>query len=690
MKKLFAILNLLICFELVVGPNFPGLKIFSAGVARADDCPAGLTFDSTLNRCITSDQQAELINATSSCNGDKECYKRIAEEKLKEGEAEGKIAEEVKNKGGLVSGLGKVLAVGVALNIAAFNLTKAVCMNPSGAAMTAGAIAFVLGDMMANKKHKSCLKKIRDDWEKNKAATTEKTSSGITKVSMSQDQSEAFEMLAKSEECMKSSAKMKSGFYAAATLAYTASGVMAIMEMTNPTGFAGKCIFGATESHDLMDFKYAGNINHNISTSPDLAKLIANSYDSRPGRTSCATVDEYESLRSAFDKTEMNTQPDLLGYLKLAMTGIKNEFVLMNDAEAVIGVAALNTPMARAAISGVLAGMSAMMWMHANKQARIAGNRAEYLRKLKQDFNDSLGAISCSAEERNLPSNANCYCYTEGGQRNSARGNSQVCQQLWSGQSIAKAGDYNTLDFSNQKVCISSSGSADETCACKASKSCLNAIPSVSGNLGVGAISVASNGLKPVNDLANGNVGAGNINGAAILQGAARLLDKKNELAKKAGIDPKKSEKLARDFEKDIMTSAGGATLPSRSASNLPLNMSPSDAARALEKELNNEGRSFENIGGAPALAQPGSKAVEDDGGFKFENPEQPAGPTDADKLAEVMKEDYNYNNNDITKSDSNIFNILSNRYQRSGMRRLFDENGKAAPDAAAKSDIAQ
>ncbi len=715
MKRLFGIMNLILCLELIIGPHFPGTRIFSLNVARAETCPAGLVMDSTLNRCITSDQQAELINATASCNGDKECYKRIAEEKLKEAEAEGKIPEAVANKGGLVGTLGKIAAIAGPLTVVMAAFQTRACLNPSGIAMIAGGVAFTAGNFMADRKHKSCLKKIRSDWEKKKAETTEKTSSGLSKVSMSQDQSEAFEMLAKAEDCMASSAKMKAGFYAASTLAFAASAVMALMGVGTTEN--APCTASTDSGPSKIDFKVYAQSIYNIEQATDIESVFLNAKTINDVESkSCASLDDYQILKETFGETLPKEKELLVGYLKEAYQGFKSEFRLFPEAHALnpilmpaglvqAGAAAapvvaapaaatglgpgilrtMNTPTGRAVIGGVLAGLSAMMWMHAKKQAKVAANRAEFLRKMKEDFNDSLGAISCSEEERSMSGNANCYCYTEGGQRNQARANSQVCQQLWTGQTLANAGEYNSLDFSNQRVCIAASGAPDENCACKASKNCLNAIPSM-GNLGLGAISVASNGMKPLNDLANGQIGAGSINGAALLNGAARLLDQRNKLADKMKLDPNKRNKMARDFEKSIITAGAGAASPLASNSSpLPMNMSASDAASALEKELGG-GSTFGQVSGSPAIAQPGNSTPGDVEGFSLGTPDAVA-PTE-NQLAEAMAQDLNYNQNDITKSDSNIFQILTNRYQRSGMRRLFDEDAKATPEKANKNDI--
>jgi hypothetical protein len=55
------------------------------------------------------------------------------------------------------------------------------------------------------------------------------------------------------------------------------------------------------------------------------------------------------------------------------------------------------------------------------------------------------------------------------------------------------------------------------------------------------------------------------------------------------------------------------------------------------------------------------------------------------------MNKELDMDQADINKgSDTNLFEVLSNRYQRSGMRRLFDVEGKTEADKPAKTDINQ
>ena len=59
----------------------------------------------------------------------------------------------------------------------------------------------------------------------------------------------------------------------------------------------------------------------------------------------------------------------------------------------------------------------------------------------------------------------------------------------------------------------------------------------------------------------------------------------------------------------------------------------------------------------------------------------------DIDQLDKVMKKEYTFNDiND--NSSNNLFKIITNRYQRSGLRRLFDDQGVSEADEASDTDI--
>lgn len=60
------------------------------------------------------------------------------------------------------------------------------------------------------------------------------------------------------------------------------------------------------------------------------------------------------------------------------------------------------------------------------------------------------------------------------------------------------------------------------------------------------------------------------------------------------------------------------------------------------------------------------------------------------EQVAEVLNQDMDLGNNDISGSSTNLFEVLSHRYQRSGMRRLFNLEDKTQAEKPAQTDINQ
>ncbi len=725
---MFSLLNLILCFELIVGPHIPGSQIFTMDIAKAETCPPGLVFDSVLNRCITSDQNAQLMAATSSCSGDKECYKRLAEEELKKGEEEDKIEEAIKEKSGLFNKSMKIAAIVGPLTLGVLMLVKKkttnTCSKISMYGMIGASVALLAGNLLADSGHRKRLEKIREDWDKKKDTIEGKT----------EGQSEAFEMLAKQEDSMAKAAKQKGTFYTIALAAFAASAVAAVIEMASIDGGIcppdGVTLKWPSDDIDyvreLMTMKEKKIAIHNMVQAKSFVDylVLQDEVNSINKNSSSFSLHKYNQLENDFVGHPLQ-QKSLWKSVAAVLQDLSSSINFIPEAHAqapipegieVITISARRVPMqqeipvtresistemptntgtaekkpfyanpkVRAAVSGVLAGWSGMMMAHANKQARVSENRANFLRKIKKNFVDAQGAISCSQEERNLSTNANCYCYTDDGKRNQARQNSSICKGLFNSQILHGSNSYDNGLFA-QKVCVTKAGSIDEKCSCRASKSCGTSIGGMSAGFSPSALNIVGNGLRPANDFMNGNLAAAEIDSASATSGAIRALDAKKALVNKL---PKNKQKELRDItskeEQNLIEGGKSISALPMASNNSPLPLTPSEAARELEKEIRGA-RKFEAASSSTAIATPGNDGSE----FSLSN-EASVAPTTDQKLAEVMTQYLNYGQNDITKSDTNIFNILSNRYQRSGMRRLFDEDGKASPEAANKTDISQ
>lgn len=748
MRKFFGLLNLLLCFELIVSPIAPHLSVFGEN-AYAETCSAGFQYDSNLNRCLTSTQTANIINATKNCaQGDQACYRSNAENVLKEKEASGEADKAVKNMG-FVSTVMNAAAVAVPVTMASAGLAKidpkdSTCAAASYWALIGGGASLFVGDNLANFLHKRRLKEIEKDWKKivSPGAASE-TDTDQQKVNATESQSQAFEMLARSEDSMAKAAKMKSVFFGIAAGAFAAAAGIAAFEMISPATYDKVCKTtpptdagaapGTTPDATTPAKPYDGFKGGNGEQGPDMSRvngsirrqhyynlsqtrnlsefyiinLEMNSLNSSP------SIDEYEKIQKYVKETKLDNIGVLSVIKEVALKALKevNPISKAHASEVtntvVTGAAAgagylvgqkfqkqlydqfLVYPVTRVAVGGVLAGWSLIMYKHAASQKEASTNRAKLLRKMRDDFKSASGAINmCQPADRSDPGKPECYCYTSDGQKNSSRTSSQICIALFAGANLNPSSNY-LSSTASVKGCINSSNQFDETCACKASNSCMKAVGSSIAGMNIGTFSLLSSGLTPVNAVANGSLDAANVDAASLANNAVKLLAAKDKIAGKSSKEARDTTKKAENaFQQAALTASAGA--PSGLASNdssLPSN--PAEAVKLLEKEIKDENKitTVGRSGTRGGSANPSDSFNLDFGGLtasELNNEET--------QVAEVMKQNIDFGQNDINPagSNTNIFEVLSNRYQRSGMRRLFDEKGTTKPDQANKTDISQ
>jgi hypothetical protein len=245
MKTLSKFITLLLCLELIVSPIAPNLSMV-ANTAYAEDCPTGFQFDSTLNRCLTKTETANVMNATMACGDDVQCDKENAQKALQDKVNAGDAPERKKNNG-FVSTIGTAASTAaVTFGVMAIAGSKSKCSSSSFYGMIAGGAAVVLGDNLANMGHKKRLKKIKEDWGKivnPEDAGGDKDKERTTSI---EAQSQAFEMLARAEDSLAQAAKMKKNFFMIASLAFGVTAAMSAMEMMNNSKLKGLAITAAT------------------------------------------------------------------------------------------------------------------------------------------------------------------------------------------------------------------------------------------------------------------------------------------------------------------------------------------------------------------------------------------------------------------------------------------------------------
>ncbi len=735
MRKLFGLLNFILCFELAMGTFLPNVSFFTS-TAYAQSCSTGFTYDSVLNRCLTKTETANVLNATAACNGDAECYKRNAQEAFEKEVNAGNAPKEAKGTSDFVSGVANIAAVAGPVTVFVAGMggsgTTSTCTSASFWTMIGGSAALFVGDNLANFQHKKRLKEIKDDW--GKIVNPEQAAGDKDKekeVSM-EAQSQAFEMLARSEESLAKAAKMKKNFFMIGALAYAASGVIALLEIaTKSTSFgitAIKDICKTTKLHpqqkESLYASYAEGkkpfildhqFNYNLEKSTDLVSFVVNQQAQRFTNTS-PTLDYYQEIKSSFDEDLVKDTELFTMFKEVSLAVLSNlnpipKAIAQVDSNASksfkemeakgsnplitagIGAAAgfaagkligakLITPESRAIFSGVMAGMTTIMATHAGKQAEASSKRAELLRKMRDEFKSAYGAINnCKSEDRTDPGKPECYCYTPENSKNPNRTNSSVCQKLWAGIDTT-SGKY-TASNANSKVCINNQNKADATCSCKSNNTCMKVnLQSLKGGVGTGTFSMLSQAVDPVNKVANGSIDAANVDTATMASLAAKLnkataqLENKKQLADYKKNKKKWTDQAQKSLQKSSQGIPSSSLLGSTSGSNLPSN--PGEAARMLETELKDS--PVKGISGGQGIAANGTYSGEEEAPFDFNLGESsdPAAAREV-QLAEAMNQDLDYGASDINEgANTNIFELLSNRYQRSGMKRLFEDKSAA------------
>lgn len=731
MGTLFRILTLILCLELIVSPINPSLGFLTQN-AYAESCPAGHQYDSILNRCLTKDETTRVMNATMNCNGDVECYKQNAQQAFQEKVNAGEAPE---RKGDSALGkLGQIAGVAGAVTYAILGLSKTTssCGSSSFWGMVAGGAAAFIGDQMANMQHSKRLKQIKEDW--GKIVNPEQANGDKDKereISI-EAQSQAFEMMARAEDSLEKAAKMKKNFFTVAMAAYGVTAALAAYEIIQSASTMGisEAMFNCPATtdynpHKKKDSLYAYYTNpthhsikeelqliYNLKNSSDIESLIVNT-DALHGKST--SLDDYENLKKYFhsgfieDKTSFETFKEVVAVVATNLNPFSNAFaaeVNTNAAKAykedsgkgfdfgtlLIGGAAglglalaasaeiktkMMTPGGRLIFSGVMALMTGQMASHAGQQADAAKKRAELLRKMRDEFISASGAVyACKSEDREDPAKPTCYCYTAENQRNPNRSDSKICRELWAGVNT-KATDYGSSSTAGStKVCITSSGQPDAACQCKKNNSCMKVNLSGLKGINAGTMSLLSSGLQPVNKIADGSIDGATIDTATLANNAAKIDKLNSQLMNHPALKKIKATKDKNQKQLMSSLSKGGSRLNNTLGSTgsrylIPTN--PGEAIRTLEKELVNgvtpNGVSNDNI-----LAAPTGGNAEPELEFGL-TPDELA--VQEAQIAELMKEELDYGNDTDMSSDAkaNIFDLVSNRYQRSGFKRLFSED---------------
>lgn len=586
-------------------------------VAWAETCPAGLQFNSILGRCLSTEQASRVAQASQQCESQSTV---AAKRQCYYAAAEGQLKDAETN--GTVSGAGKVKGGGLSTIIVlgglgasvAFLAMKGTCtIGVTSAYLIAGGSAAALaGEILASKEYKNKMKKAHAKLKEINEGSKGTTSSSGTSS-----------------------------------------------EVVNATNVQVEAFDALIMQQDAV-----------ISASKTKRKLYLLATAAYSAATVMAAMEWIKPGGGACVAPPAVPQPAVPATVvpepgaAAAIAASANSFVRL-----------FSMPATRTALAGLLTANNVFMLGKISKEENKAKERKKFLEELRDQVMAAGAGFNCTSADRSNPGSPNCYCYGSDGKANPARNNSQVCAALFKNNNLASNGYSTGSGEAIPNFCTTATGTLDEGCSCRASNSCLT-LGGLSGNLGGSGINLGSIPTT-LNSVNNGAINGANLDEGSLTAQAARL----NQISKQ--IEDKnpqiaKANKEARQLgEATLRATSGGLPADSSGGSSadfgeaLLANQTPEQALNAIKQEI---GR----VEAAAAASNVTGTRSEEGLDFSGLGASSPVGGVTLDEgqLAAAVENNLANGNSDINTSNGTLFQILSNRFQRSGMRRLFGEPG--------------
>ncbi|MBT7610262.1 MAG: hypothetical protein HN576_10930 [Bacteriovoracaceae bacterium] len=603
------------------------------------------SWDSSRNRCVTQasavNDRQEYLECTdtskySTEESRKACHDKYAKDRAKTEQMSGVF--EGLAWGGVA--LNVILAAVMLINSTGENQEPKGCTPKTIIKYTA--IANVLFELYYQFMAKKALDDLQENYEKS-AVNEDPYEAQVA----------AFKFLKDEQKEIKKLAELRFKQYAVSTVGYGAAGILAAIASADVTGSQYAACTGAEADADAEAEPAEAEPAADAEAEPAEAEPAADAADTD---TATATADSSSSTTAGTEAAASN-----------GLTALFNS---------------LTTLIILCTVMTLYNGFLGYM---AKKESDKAGERSDAIEDIIAKFKSSVdGYCPSGRDSMNEP---RCYCYKDGGGKNMDRTNSETCQALWAkdSQNFFVAGsDYSTNKTNNPKGCMTRDGKFDQKCQCKKFKdangqnACYK-VPAFS-NITLPGLANATNGLgRTVNSLTNGALSPADVNTAKLTKSAASLnrlrgkvLKSLNKTLAKRGEKGIKlmSGKQALKFAKKLASKKALASASKRNLSNLSSAGSTTNPSllKAIKEAKKMSGLSF---GGGKGLNKRKRKKK---GGFKLDfGNNRRGGKSGAVKT--FMAKDYNYKDNDIVdRDDVSIFQVISNRYNTSGLRLLFDE----------------
>jgi len=607
---------------------------------QRSDClkKASMAWSCELNRCMTTEQSYALRKQFESCTqisdqaSRQACFEQIATE-------QSGVSKGARPKS---SGLETIAMIGSTLyallltfSFGTSNSAPGMSCNSKYMMMGAGA-AFLVSHFYFKMFAGKDFKKLQESYEKD------------TKSADSFDaQYKAFEYLKKEQEAVKKIAGQKKMLYTALLAIFGIGTGLAAYEtytMTTPTGGVGTaCIAPSGEA---------------TSTPP----------------------------------AEGATPP---------ATGAPAPAAAAPGPTAIGGQWKLGTSPMNIVAGGIGTGITIKLRSIAAQQVEVAEQNIKDIDETMAKFQEQIAGFC--PKGRDDYNNARCYCYNDDRSKNNSRTKSEVCKALWAQDDqnfFKKAGNYAANTTGERSGCMMVDGKFDADCKCKKFKdnntgqnACYKTYTStINGN--IGQTLALPEGKSVLDSITSGGLSTGALSQGNLDKLAAKVKKARDSMLANLNNQLKTNNQGEIKLNEDALL---------RQVASQPISKEIATETKAADLgDLSDSARAASPIAGdiKAALAASNIKPVNFSGDSKGLNaaggPQQPkfnfslgddgAGGNANGQVLNYMDKDYNYKNNDIVQRDDlSIFDVISNRYSTSGMRRLFGDGQSSeapSPDA--------
>lgn len=301
---------------------------------------------------------------------------------------------------------------------------------------------------------------------------------------------------------------------------------------------------------------------------------------------------------------------------------------------------------------------------------------------------ESSVAGYCPSGRENM-AEPRCYCYTSDGDKNRDRTNSETCQNLWAMDDrnfFADADDYSKQKSKNPVGCMTRNRQFDKECKCKKlkdknGKNACYKVPASARITMPGLANSHNKFLKNINDITNGNTSPSDLNAADLRQSAIALGKARKKIMDKLNKDRKIAGKKlfrattasdAKALINKLSPAALKATNGNLFAKSAAKINSPGLAKAVAAAKKSPQMKKVMFSGSGKGLMARKKKKKK---GFSLDFGNSGSGGKVEDGF---MDKSYNYakNQNDIVKRDDvSIFQVITNRYNSTGLQRLFGED---------------